>query len=210
MSVTPACRLPTSIDKRRQLVVVVVVVTPKSILIVTCTFLGDPLWHHTICIYNWISSVIFVNSPWKFKKSKKYFLLQFFIGLARSRQLQKWNSNVQTLFLTWKVVFKKSDTFFLFLHKPFFWSFVQLQKILCSRLLPSFSFFGITKAPLSPSRVVRAEKKIFCQNSERKGISFMTFRTLLWHLEQLQWLCVCIYRNCSKYTTFFLALSDAN
>ena len=82
MSVTPACRLPTSIDKRRQLVVVVVVVTPKSILIVTCTFLGDPLWHHAICIYNWISSVIFVNSPWKFKKSKKYFLLQFFIGEA--------------------------------------------------------------------------------------------------------------------------------
>ena len=155
------------------------VVTPKSILIVTCTFLGDPLWHHAICIYNWISSVIFVNSMEIQEITKNIFFCSF--SLAK-QTIAKMKFKRPNAFSDLKSGFKKKWHIFpFFLHKPFFWSFVQLQKILCSRLLASFSFFGITKAPLSFKSSQSREENLLSELKKKRNFfydfsdTFVTF-----------------------------------
>ena len=143
----------------------------------------------------------FMNSMESQENQEMFFFAVFhFSGLADN--CKKWNSNVQTLFFWPEKWFLKKVT-----HFPFFCT-NHSSGLLCSckrfcvvDFWPLFRFFGITKAPFS-FKSSQGRRKSSVRTQKRKGISFMTFRTLLWH-------CVCIYRNCSKYTTF-LALLDAN
>ena len=82
MSVTPACRLPTSIDKRRQLVVVVCGGHTQVHFNRDLYLLGRPTV--TSCHLHLQLDLIsdFCELYGNSRNNKKYFLLQFFIGEA--------------------------------------------------------------------------------------------------------------------------------
>ena len=92
--------------------------------------------------------MIFVNST--SRKSRNVIFCSFSFQWS-SRQLQEMKfKRPNALFLTWKVVFKKSDTFFLFFCTNHSSGLLCSCKRFCVvDFWPLFRFFGITKAPFS-------------------------------------------------------------